>query len=333
VGLSGSGRVVRVNWQVPTRRWRINPDRVPASVWIRAGQLFTYLRELGIRSVLNDRANAAPVVVFVRCQDAEAQELARECRRRGSRVVYDLCVNYYDCEDDTFAGYGHSPHHREECLRMTDLADVVFCASRTIADRAAEHHPWIEYLPDSFDRRHFNRRKQPHEFSTGRLTAGFSGTGKKVLEISPVLPVLADNGVELVVISDEQQDLGIEYKFLKWRYRRFPDDLLLADFCLSYRRTDSSYNRGHSSFKVGVFMTEGIPAVASPVPSYLELLGGGHGGAICSTDDDWSDVIENIVANRDVLRHWSHQAREVTRPYATDVVAKRYRDVFVRLAD
>ena len=324
--------MVSVNWQLPIRRKKVDPDRVSASVWIRAGQLFAYLRELDVKCLVNEKRKLTEVAVFVRRQDGEAQELARSFKRRGVKVVFDLCVNYYDAPKWFAGGYGSTEQTRSDCLRMTELADVVVCASRNIADRASDFHSWVEYLPDSFDFGHFNRRKDPQDFATDNLRAAFSGTGRKVSELRPIVPILMDNGVALTVISDEAPKLGMPYEFMSWRYADFPSHIVRGDFCIAHRVMDSAYNRGHSFFKIGIFMAQGVPAIASPVPSYDELLAEGRGGAICSTEEEWDKAIRSVVDDRDKLAQWSKDAVGQASQFATEIVARRYRDLFANLA-
>ena len=246
-------------------------------------------------------------------------------------MVFDLCVNYYDDAVGSFDQYGPDAQRRDECLRMTELADLVTCASQNIADRASDFHPWVEYLPDSFDGRHFNRMKDPKDFYRKELRAGFCGLGKKALEIRPIIPTLVRNDVHLTVISDEAPSLGMPYEFLRWRYAEFPSQLTRVDFCVAYRTLDSAYNRGHSFFKIGVFMVEGVPPIASPVPAYRELLHNGRGGTLCSTDADWDNAIRSVLDDREKLARWSHEATVQTAPFATNVIAQQYRNVFDRL--
>ena len=321
--------MLTVGWYVPTRRWRIDPDRVTASAWIRAGQLIPYLRELGIRCRINPTIRRTSIAVFIRRQDESALTHAKWLRRRGTKVVYDLCVNYYDL--DTAQSSGITKARREECLRMTDVADAVFCASEYIADRARSFHPCVTYIPDSFDKRHFRLRKDPTDFASTRLVAGYSGIGSKTKDLAKVADILAAVGIDLVVISNDRPNLGIPYEFVRWRYHHFPQDLLRADFCIAPRSVESSYNRGHSFFKVGIFMSQGVPAIAAPVPSYSELIGTSKGGRICRTREEWREVMQMVASDRDLLAQWSREALLQTAPYSTESIARKYVHVLKRI--
>ena len=104
-----------------------------------------------------------------------------------------------------------------------------------------------------------------------------------------------------------------------------------GDFCISPRRTDNTYDLGHSHFKIGVFMAQGVPALCSALPSYKELIRKTDGGMICQSDLDWVTVLDNILEDRESLWRWSKGAYEGMRCYSTEVLAKSYLKVFEKL--
>jgi hypothetical protein len=123
------------------------------------------------------------------------------------------------------------------------------------------------------------------------------------------------------------------YEFIPWKYHSFPNSIIQGDICLGSRSLNTSYNMGHSIFKIGVFMSQGVPAIASPVPSYGELLGAGTGGQLCQTGDDWKDVLARIVSDRKVLTVWSGEARENARKFHCPEVATQYARLFSNLCE
>jgi glycosyltransferase involved in cell wall biosynthesis len=324
-----------VAWHLPVTHRRF--DRMPASVWIRALQLLPYLERLGVRSVINDEDAPADIAVFVRRQDEASLRLAERLRARGVRVALDLCVNYYDETGLLPGGYGVTREHVSECLAMTAVADVVLAASRFIAERARAHHARVELLPDSVDRAHFRfvktfepparwwRRARPP-------VAVWCGTAVKAAELEPWIALLAKRDIPLLIISDRRPRLSARFRFVRWRHASIPRDLLRGDFSIAPRELDTPYNRGHSAFKIGMFMAEGVPAVASPVPSYREVLVPEEGGLICDTPAEWEEALDRIVAAPALLARWSPGARRAMEPYLTEAVARDYARVFAALA-
>ncbi len=313
-----------VAWFLPVRHR--DYDRMPASAWIRCLQLLPYLDRHGIRSVVNDRLARADVAVFVRSQDRSAQGEARAARARGARVVVDLCVNYFDETGLAAGGYGVTRERVEECRAMVAAADAVATASAFIAGRAAAFHPRVEYLPDSVDRQHFARTKI-HE--RGRPpVAIWCGYSVKAAELEPVLLLLEKRGIPLVVVSDGRPRLPGRFEFVRWRHAAAPRDLLRGDVCVAPRDLDHAYNLGHSFFRIGVFLAQGVPVLAAPVPSYREVLAPGRNGLVCDSEDEWAGALDLITEDQTVLPRWSAEATRAMEPFWTEAVALRYARFF-----
>jgi glycosyltransferase involved in cell wall biosynthesis len=310
---------------------------MPASVWIRCLQLIPYLERLGIRSVVNDADARASIAVLVRRQDEPTLRLAERLRARGTPIVFDLCVNYYDESGLVAGGYGVTRRHVDECLAMTAMADVIVAASSFIADRARAHHGRVEYLPDSVDRAHFSLTKsyeRPRRWwrRAGPPTVIWCGASTKAAELEPWLGLFAKRRMPLVVISDRRPRLSVSFRYVRWRHATVPRELVRGDVCVAPREIDSAYNRGHSFFKIGMFMAEGVPAVASPVPSYRELVVPDRNGMLCDTPAEWEETLDRIVGDQGVLARWSPAAQRAMAPYSTEGVAAQYARLFASLA-
>jgi len=331
---------LNVSWIAPVENRDYN--RMPASVWIRCLQLFPYLEEMGVGSTFNDPTAGAPIAVFVRFQNDEAYQQAERLKEQGRRIVFDLCVNYFDLSEVRHLGVPVSSRHVDECLRMASLADVITCASENIAERARQHHRWVECLPDSIDRRHFSLVKDREDFKRRKLRAIWSGQSVKLCELAPVLPLLKERDIRLTVITNSRPDLRVPGRFrrrrfpcryLPWSYETFPGDILKGEICITHREIDTAYNRGHSFFKIGVFMAQGVPAIASPVPSYRELLDDRSCGRICQSLEQWGHALDEVLAERELLVQWSERARKLMEAYSTGQMARRYLKLFKRLAE
>lgn len=319
---------MRVSWFVPLRFPRLTRyDAMPASVWIRCLQLLPYLRTHGITSELNPGRPRGDVAVLVRRLDDVALEIARAARARGATVVLDLCVDYFDATPLTPEGYGVTPAQVERCLRLCALADVVTTASAFIADRARAHHPNVRYLADSIDLAHFRHRRPP--VRAGRPPrAIWCGVAVKAGELESALPALAAAEIPLTIVSDRRPTLPYPFTFVRWRWRTAPRTLLGGDFCFAPRPVDSPYNHGHSHFKVGVFLAQGVPVLASRVPSYEEVVLDGVTGRLVDSMDGWPAALAEVRNDPTVLDRWSAATRAAMAPYATDVIARCYADTF-----
>lgn len=314
-----------------------------ASLWIRCLQLLPYLEKYGVRSTVNQPDSEADIVIFVRSQDDAAYQMAVRQKSEGKKIIFDLCVNYFDETDHVINGEKVvTREHLENARRMVEVCDVVTCASNTIAQRARDFHSWVEYVPDSIDSKHFSSKKSLEDFDRPKIRAIWSGSAHKTYELEPILPLLKRRNVDLVIITNKPPRLrysfwiwkrDFPYQFLRWQYEAFPRQILQGEFCISYRSVDTPYNRGHSLFKIGVFMAQGIPAIASPVPSYIEAVTATGAGKICTSYAEWDRSLEQIVEDRQILKTWSKHAYQIMENYSTEAVALKYIELFHNLSN
>jgi hypothetical protein len=193
------------------------------------------------------------------------------------------------------------------------------------------------------DARHFLRRKDLADFGRRRLRAVWSGTSPKALDLAPVMPLLRRHGMDLRVITERNPwrdlarpwwywRLGRHYAYRPWHHATFPDAILEGELCVAPREANNPYDRGHSHFKVGVFLAQGVPALAGPVPSYNEVLGDGRSGAICRSAREWDERLAAVIADRSFLARWSVAAPQAMTPFLTERVSAAYVTLFRELA-
>ena len=329
---------IHVSWFLPVQHCDFN--RMPASVWIRCLQLLPYLERRHIHSQINQSHAETQIAAFVRFQDADACELALREKAAGRKVLFDLCVNYFDETGLIGKGYGTTRERVAETMRMIQIADVVTCASEAIARRAHDVHQHVVYLPDSIDLHHFHYTKPVDDFFRLRLRAIWSGVATKAYELEPILPLLRQRHIDLMLITDQPPTLTVRrwlgrqrmpYHFFPWRYETFPANILEGEICVSYRAVDTPYNQGHSFFKIGVFLAQGIPALASPVPSYVEAFGVAPMGHVCHSLQEWKQMLDAVVEDRDLLRTWTQYTNLFRERYSTETIIEDYQKIFQTL--
>jgi hypothetical protein len=317
---------ILVNWNL--RSVHHDYDKLSASVWIRCMQLIPYLKNLGVDSTINDPFGPAEIQIFIRNQNKQAQKLARKLKKQGKYIVFDIVVNYFDEAENIDGPAGTSAEQVSECRRMVESANLITCASEFIRQRALAHHDNVAYLADSISRHHFRFRKKSADFLKKPLKAIWSGVSVKTGELAKLYPLLSDRGISLIVISDQRPDLPGPFTFVPWSYHTFPQAILEGDICVAPRKLDNPYNRGHSIFKIGVFMTQGVPALGSPLMSYEEVIGKADAGMICDSEQDWQQALDSIMDDRGMLQTWSEKSYQAMEPYTTAKIAERYTELF-----
>jgi len=336
-------RDVIITWFVPegwrAKIWRImgcpvwHPDYCLASVWIRGYQVARYLRQFGYRTLCNELKPRPHVAVFLRRYSEEDAALAKNLRQQGVKIVVDVVVNYFrEYQRGNKTGVGNDSKTVVEAFRrIIDTADQIWCVSPFLRDAASNYHYNVHFVPDSVDPEHFNPTAWRKQREGMQPVFGWAGYAVKAGVLSVLRPWIVSEQARLLVISDKPPTLDFPYEFRQWRYSTFPRDISECDLCVAPREVQDDYDRGHSFFKIGVFMAMGVPALAGPVPSYYLLLGDGKGGAICQTMDDWKYHLERFLADSELRSKWRLGARQAMHPYLTPYVAEQIDSLIKRL--
>jgi len=96
---------------------------------------------------------------------------------------------------------------------------------------------------------------------------------------------------------------------------------------ISPRYLNNPYNRSHTEWKISLGMACGLPAIASPQQSYLDVLERAEDPSavtICGSSEQWLEALERAL---DWSRHViaSKAARKtVETHYASEVVARQH---------
>ena len=310
-----------------------NYNRHLASVWIRCLQLIPYLNSHGVRSLINDKHAKADIAIFLRRHDTRVLKILKNQKDMGAKIVVDLCVNFFDVTGLFPGGYGSTEKKSKQIRELMKHTDVVTCASDYIKKIAREYHSRVVYIPDSINYKHFRWRKEKKDFENLQLSAIWSGQSTKSVEVAELYPILKKCGVSLTIISNKKPDMPGPFNYIPWTDSTFPKNIIKGDICISPRRTDNTYDLGHSHFKIGVFMTQGVPALAAPLPSYKEVIEKTGGGKICETDREWELALDEVLEDRNRLWEWSQAAYEGMKEYSTESVTKKYVKLFQKLLD
>lgn len=320
--LERSGRKhLTVSWYLPSTEG--NYDRQIASVWIRCLQLIPYLETYGISCHLNLLSRVPDVAIFLRRYSIMDVAAARFFKLIGTKVVVDVVANYYEPLSNIGKGVGVcTSKQRTAFLKMHEYADEVWCVSPYLTEQASSYHGQAYFVSDSIDLNHFNQVKA--DFPKNRpLRLGWSGVAAKSQDLNLLAPLLKEKSCELLVVSDRNPQLQVPYIYRPWSHARFPHDIVECDLCVAPRTIATEYDRSHSLFKVGVFMSEGVPVVASPVPSYRLVLTQGDSGLLCEDIDGMLGAIRDCIDDRDRLIGWSAGARERIAPYSSAHIAEQ----------
>ena len=325
---------MRIGWYFPLPRiYRVsqrffslpyNYDYFLASVWIRCLQLVPELQKLGISSIFNEKTANCDIAIFLRDFSSPIQDTIRYQRANGARIAIDLCVNPFDVTGVIRNDYGATREMKVATLAAIKQSDGVLCASSFIANRAKQFSSLAVHLPDSVDTKHYCFRKSMADVDAKPLQAVWAGVQSKAHHLQEIMPELDRQNISLEIISDKPPVLSNSFHFTKWSYQSSPRSLLNGDIAISPRQITNPYDLGHSHFKIAVFMAQGIPAIASPLPSYEELIGQTKGGIVVRTLSDWRTALSEIQHDRALLRRFGDAAYAGMQQFSTEVIAGQY---------
>ena len=285
-------------------------------------------------------------VIFLKSMNAECQRLAESLRARGTRVLFDVNVDYFTPAEGTFYYKGMAPTEQQtaDARRMASLSDALIADSSYLAKICGEHHGKVRWIPDNVNMRHVPERK-PWKMGE-KLDLLWSGESVKLFEllrIESVLRKLASR-VRLVLVTNSLTALDRWFEPWKSRFEALlaaiehtiiPFESVAAllpiyargGVFISPRFLDNTYNWGHTEWKITLPMSCGRIAVGSPLPSYRDVAerSGGRGLRLCETEEEWEAALDAVLSGRIDLESEEEAARTVVEKYySTPVVAAEH---------
>lgn len=348
VGFVIDGRVPA--WRFPWQMLRGCPSE-SAVAEMRFGWMARHLNaapESAVRYELYRPWQRYDAVVFLKSMGARHQQLARVLRARGTRVIFDVNVDYFTPASGTFYYEGMAPtaQQTDDARRMADVADALIADSSHLAAVCARHHGQVRWIPDNVAPELVPRENPSAR--EGKLHLLWSGEAVKLFEllsIEPVLRKFADR-VRLTIITNDLAAMdrwfepwksrfakllpALEHKIVPFRsIRALLEVYARGGVFLAPRFLDNTYNWGHTEWKITLPMACGRMALCSPLPSYRDVAerSRGRGLRLCATGDEWISAIETLLAGNIDLASEEAAAREVVAQfYSTPVVAALHRE-------
>jgi hypothetical protein len=287
-------------------------------------------------------------VVFLKSMSVESQCLAESLRARGTRILFDVNVDYFTPASGTFYYDGMAPTavQTANARRMAELSDALIADSSHLAQVCAQHHPNVRWISDNVD-----LRLAPHYRSwrpAAKLDLLWSGEAVKLFELLRIEDVLRAfaSRIHLVLVTNDLAALD------RWREpfkSRFHGLLAAIEHTIvpfesvgsllkiygyggvfiSPRFLDNTYNWGHTEWKITLPMACGRIVLGSPLPSYLDVAArsANAGLRICDDDAQWTAALDEILSGRLDFAAEEAAAREVVKTYySTPVVAAAHHE-------
>ncbi len=284
-------------------------NKIPASAWIRLYQMVPYYQSLGIEVHVNNPFHSYDAAIYFRIADRKSYYFIRFLKGISRRVYFDTCVNYFELHEHTDRDTVRYMH------KISGIVDGIICSTDNICGHARQYNDNVFVMDDPVDTKHFRYVRSSPNLDDPLF--GWSGISVKAHFLNEYARQI-DNRVLLV--TDRrifEQDLDFRYQYVQWQYDTFPLSISQVDVALLNRTYDTVYDQGHSSFKALVFAVQGVPIVASKVPSYLKLAGYYEGIVFLE------DFGQDLVAALDALKGRNYDPTTARRFYSCENQVRR----------
>jgi glycosyltransferase involved in cell wall biosynthesis len=212
------------------------------------------------------------------------------------------------------------------------LADKVIAGNKYLADYASTYNCNVEIIPTTVDTEKFypdyNKRNKD------KVVIGWSGsitTIKHFKQIIPILEIIKNKYVDRVifrVVGDEtfiNENLNIEGE--KWRSDEEVETLNSFDIGIM-PLPDDKWAQGKCGLKGLTYMALEIPTIMSPVGVNKEIIQHGSNGFLCSTVDEWINVLSSLIENSELRINIGKKARlSVEKFYSVKSQQDRYLNI------
>ena len=123
-----------------------------------------------------------------------------------------------------------------------------------------------------------------------------------------------------------------DFEYLPWSQETVLRDILSCDAgIIPWPRIDKGV-RVKSANRLVLFMSLGMPVIASPVPSYLGIVRNNVNGFIASTADEWQDAIEGLRDDPVLRQRIGAVAREEVVPrFSMEKQGEAYLEAFTQV--
>jgi hypothetical protein len=310
-------------------------------------------REQSVRYSLYRPWKHYDAVVFLKSMNAASQSLAKSLRSRGTRILFDVNVDYFTPATGTFYYHGMAPtaQQTDDARRMADLSDALIADSSHLASVCGQHHPQVRWISDNVQMQ-LVPPWQPWE-RQAKLDLLWSGEAVKLFELLSIEGVLrkAADRVRLVLITNSLQALDRWFDPWKSRFESLLRTIehevipfrsvaaLLQRYSsggvfISPRFLDNTYNLGHTEWKIALPMACGRVAFGSPLPSYQDVArrSNGAGVRLCGDEPAWESALDAALSGTLDFATEEDAARTVVKDYySSPVVAAAHRDFVTKV--
>ncbi|HEX7014883.1 MAG TPA: glycosyltransferase family 4 protein [Cyclobacteriaceae bacterium] len=312
--LKDRGHTLRLTPFLPPHRWRLFYQR--GHTVARIGMIVRgFLQRLGLllSAAQYDR-------IFIHREAAPIGPPIIEwflAKVLGKKIIYDFDDAIWLTDKESEASLERILRWRTKISSICRWSHRVSCGNEYLREYAHRFNPNAVLNPTTIDTEglHNPSRLRVPGKPPDRLVIGWTGshsTLKYLYLLNDALVRVQQKfpATVLLVIADRPPELNLPgVMFRKWSTETEISDLMMTDIGIM-PLPDDEWSKGKCGFKALQYMALGIPAVASAVGVNATIIRHMENGCLCSTDDEWVEVLEMLIANADLRQRVGSAGRQ-----------------------
>jgi glycosyltransferase involved in cell wall biosynthesis len=307
------------------------PGHVPQKLLLATGAVMRRLADL-VRA-----ARADVVVVHREALPLGTALLERAIARLSPALVFDF-------DDAIYLNDAHSTNAWTRALRngaktnaIIRLSAHVIAGNRVLEAYARSFHQRVSLLPTPVDTDYY--RPRPGSEGRARLVIGWIGSPTTASYLAPLQEPLAQLSrryprLDIRIVGTTSAPLQLpNLRQMRWDLAQERDELHQCDIGVM-PMPDDEWARGKCGFKALLYMSAGIPVVASPVGINTEIVREGINGFLASTPAEWANRLSQLIEDPALRERLGASGRTIVEEeYSLRVSAPRLLRVLKDVGD
>jgi glycosyltransferase involved in cell wall biosynthesis len=225
----------------------------------------------------------------------------------------------YDIDEPVFVPYVSPRNGRLNTLKffgkthqLFRMSDHVLAVNQAIGDYAARFAERVSIVPMAVDTDRYQPRVGPVDSSRPKIVWVGTLTNQPNLQLvaEPLAKLQQTREAVLRIIADEPMTLpGVDVEFIRWRYDLEVSQLQACQIGI-VPVMPTPWSRWKFFFKLIQYMSLGLPVVATPTGSNLEIIKDGVNGFFADSAAEWHDRLLTLIDNPELRATMGRAARK-----------------------
>ena len=260
----------------------------------------------------------------------------RAFAKKSCKIVYDFDDSIW-LPDTSEGNQNLSWLKRPQKINtICGLADLVIAGNDFLAQYARAYATRVVIIPTTINTNYHVPQAFPKK--NEKICIGWTGTETTHKHLAILESVFArldfvfPGKLSFMIISNKPyQSAVIPFQWKQWSPETEITDLQSIDIGVMPLPNDE-WSKGKCGFKGLQYMALEIPTVMSPVGVNTQIISHGVNGFLAQTDDEWFDILCELLDDEGVRRKIGAQGRKtIVECYSVDAFAEQYIALFHEL--